>query len=67
MPWSPESFKKRHNKKLTASKAKAAAAQANAILNKTGDEGLAIAVANKNAQKKTPIHEKMYKKPDGEK
>lgn len=54
MPWTGKSFAGRHNKKLTKSPAKAtkAAKQANAILKKTGDEGLAIAVANKNAKKR---------------
>ena len=53
MPWNSKSILK-HNKKLKKSpaKAKSAAKQANAILRKTGDEGLAIAVANKNAKRK---------------
>ena len=51
MPWTAESFKNKHNKKLTGAQAKKASKQANAILNKTGDEGMAIAVANKNAKK----------------
>lgn len=62
MPWTPKTFKSKHNKKLSPEKAKAAAAQANAILTKTGDEGLAIATANKNAEKKIPIHEKFFGK-----
>lgn len=49
MPWTAETFKSRHNHKLSASKAGKAARQANAILKKTGDEGLAISVANKDA------------------
>ena len=51
MPWSGASFKKRHNHSLTGDQAQKAAAQANAILEKTGDEGMAIAVANKNAKR----------------
>lgn len=62
MPWSGSSFKK-HNKKLKGKAAVKAAAQANAILEKTGDEGLAIAVANKNAKKSRDSKIKsMYKK-----
>ena len=61
MPWTGKSFKKKHNKKLSPTKAKKAANQANAILKKTGDEGLAIAVANKNAKKK-PSAKKANKK-----
>lgn len=49
MPWTGKSFHK-HNKKLSKEASKTAAKQANAILKKTGDEGLAIAVANKNAK-----------------
>ena len=52
MPWTGASFKKKHNKKLSKAKAKKAAKQANAILRATGNEGLAIAVANKTAKKK---------------
>jgi uncharacterized protein YdaT len=50
MPWNAKSFKK-HNKGLTSAQSGKAAAQANAILEKTGDEGMAIAVANKNAKR----------------
>lgn len=50
MPWSAQTFKK-HNHSLSTEQSGKAAAQANAILDKTGDEGLAIAVANKNAKK----------------
>jgi uncharacterized protein YdaT len=60
MPWTGQSFHK-HNKKLSGSQSKKAASQANAILEKTGDEGLAISVANKNAKKKS-TREKMYGK-----
>lgn len=48
MPWDAQSFKS-HNKSLSTADAGKAAHQANAILKKTGDEGLAIAVANKHA------------------
>lgn len=59
MPWSGKEFKERHNKKLTPAQSKKAASQANAILEKTGDEGMAIAVANKNAKKRTTHKEGM--------
>lgn len=49
MPWTGREFSSRHNHKLKGRSASKAAKQANAILRKTGDEGLAIAVANKNA------------------
>ena len=55
MPWDATTFKK-HNKSLTNAQSGRAADQANAILAKTGDEGMAIAVANKNA--KRPIGHK---------
>lgn len=67
MPWTAKSFKNKHNKSLTPEEAKQAAAQANAILKKTGDEGLAIATANKEAdkrRKKSSTHslaKKMYR------
>lgn len=60
MPWTGKSFHNRHNSKLTPVESSKAAAQANAILKKTGDEGLAIATANKNAGK-AHLSKKMYK------
>jgi uncharacterized protein YdaT len=51
MPWSAKSFRSRHNKKLGPAAAKKAAAQANAMLRAGVDEGVAIAVANKRANK----------------
>lgn len=59
MPWTGKTFHK-HNHDLSAAESKKAASQANAILEKTGDEGLAIATANKNA-KKDATSKKMYK------
>ena len=53
MPWTPQSFKSKHNKSLTLSQAKKAAAQANAILRSGAGEGVAIATANKYAKLKT--------------
>lgn len=62
MPWNKETIKK-HNHKLYGKAAEKAASQANAILEKTGDEGMALAVANKNAKKsKTKGYEKLYNK-----
>jgi uncharacterized protein YdaT len=53
MPWpSGKEFAKKHNKALHGKAAQKAADQATAILAKTGDEGLAIAVANKNAKRR---------------
>lgn len=51
MPWDAASFRRKHNQSLSPTQAKSAAKQANAILSKTGDEGMAIAVANKSASK----------------
>jgi hypothetical protein len=54
MPWTaggPMGFGARHNHSLTNAQSAHAALQANAILKKTGDEGLAIAVANKHAKR----------------
>jgi uncharacterized protein YdaT len=47
MPWTGKGFKKKHNKKLSGSEASHAARIANAILKQSGDEGMAIATANK--------------------
>ena len=51
MPWTPQSFKSKHNKSLTLPQAKKAAAQANAILRSGAGEGVAIATANKYAKR----------------
>lgn len=51
MPWkSGEDFAKKHNHAMHGEAASKAASIANAILKRTGDEGMAIAVANKRAQ-----------------
>ena len=49
MPWNAQNFAARHNKALSPSQATKAARIANAILEKTGDEGKAIAIANSQA------------------
>jgi hypothetical protein len=53
MPWTGGELARKHNHALVGKTKKAAkaASQANAILQKTGDEGLALAVANKNAKR----------------
>ncbi len=50
MPWTADEFRKKHNKKLTDKQAEYAAKIANAILEKTGDEKKAIAIANAKAK-----------------
>lgn len=47
MPWTPKSFASKHNKTLSGAGAAKAASMANAILKRSGDDGLAIATANK--------------------
>lgn len=62
MPWDKNTIQE-HNHKLKGKSAEKAAAQANAILEKTNDEGLALAVANKNAKKsRADKISNMYKK-----
>lgn len=50
MPWTPQTFAARHNQALKPAAASKAARIANAILKRTGDDGLAIATANKQAK-----------------
>ncbi len=53
MPWTPQSFASKHNKKLAGTAAAGSAAkQANAMIRSGVDEGIAIATATKNANKK---------------
>jgi uncharacterized protein YdaT len=51
MPWTGKSFAEKHNKSLDKGEAASAAKQASAIVEKGGDEGVAIAVANKRINK----------------
>jgi len=51
MPWSGKTFRARHNKKLSVPQAKKAAAQASAMIKAGVDEGIAIATANRHANK----------------
>lgn len=62
MPWNGKSFKK-HNKGLSGSQATHAARIANAILKQGGDEGMAIATANKIIGRKDhdPMREGYHK------
>jgi len=62
MPWTGKGFKK-HNSKLSNSQATHAARIANAILKRTGDEGEAIATANKIIGRKDhdPLRSGYYK------
>lgn len=50
MPWNKDSFRK-HNKSLSDAKASKAASIANAIVKDGGDEGMAIATANKHVKR----------------
>jgi uncharacterized protein YdaT len=52
MPWTPKSFKTAHNKGLSPAKAAKASKIANAILEKTGDDGKAIRIANAKVKPK---------------
>lgn len=51
MPWSPQEFRSRHNKRLSLAEAVKASSMANAIMREGGDEGVAIATANKRARR----------------
>jgi len=56
MPWSGKEFSSRHNKKLKGAAAAHAAKQANAILRSGAPEGVAIATANKFANRSRLKH-----------
>lgn len=49
MPWNAESFREKHNKKLSDAAASKAASMANAMIKSGVPEGEAIATANKRA------------------
>lgn len=51
MPWTPGEFAERHNHQLSAAGAAKVSSIANAIIRSGGDEGVAIAVANKYANR----------------
>lgn len=69
MPWTGQSFAEKHNHSLNKGEAKKAAKQATAIVENGGDEGMAIAVANRQINKlrksgkiSDRMHEKRTKK-----
>ena len=51
MPWTPGSFKEKHNKKLEGPAAAKAAEQATAMVKEGVPEGIAIATANKTGNR----------------
>lgn len=65
MPFTGKSFKK-HNKKLSPTQASHAARIANAVMKESGDEGKAIATANKIVGRKDhdPIQHGYHKLSD---
>ena len=65
MPWDPKEFASRHNKKLKGAAAAKGASIANAILRSGGDEGVAIATANKYANKMQRHRDKDYEHTEG--
>ncbi len=46
MPWTAEQFRDRHNHEATLAEAKVGATEANRILSKSKDEGLAVRKGN---------------------
>lgn len=60
MPWTGKEFAEKHNKKLKGAAATKAAKQATAMVNSGVPEGIAIATANKHANKRKKDHEKLY-------
>lgn len=51
MPWTGRQFQERHNRKLNKRGAAKASSIANAIMRDGGDEGVAIATANRYADR----------------
>lgn len=60
MPWTAKSFAEKHNHKLYGAPAKKAAEMATAMVKSGVDEGVAIATANKHANKmqRKPLYKK---------
>ena len=58
MPWTAETFRAKHNRKLTNAQATKAAEMANAMLERGVSEKIAIATANKRAHPKPIVHPK---------
>ena len=46
MPWTPDSFRSKHNHGLSDAAATRGAAAANSVLNESGDEGKAVRIGN---------------------
>jgi uncharacterized protein YdaT len=59
MPWTGKSFAERHNHKLKGAAADKAAAQATAMVKSGVPEGIAIATANKRADKIKSLYPRM--------
>ena len=57
MPWTAKTFAAKHNHSLHGTSAKKAAAQATAMVKAGVPEGEAIATANKQAKKKSPLYD----------
>lgn len=65
MPWDAKSFASKHNHSLSGPAASKASSIANAILKRSGDEGMAIATANarvKGMRKRGRISNKAHAK-----
>lgn len=61
MPWTADSFRRKHNKSLTDAQASKAAEMANAMLKSGTPEGIAIATANKRVKTRMPHVKTPYK------
>lgn len=61
MPWNAQTFAK-HNKSFSPAQNAKAASIANHVLASTGDEGVAVATANKLAKRNALAKELMKKK-----
>lgn len=55
MPWTPEQFRARHNRKLSLAEALSASRQAEAMMRGGVPEGEAIATANKRFSHRTSL------------
>lgn len=62
MPWTGKQFASRHNHKLSGTVATKAADQANAMLRAGVPEGIAIATANKHADKVKSDQDRMSRR-----
>lgn len=62
MPWDADSFRRKHNKKLTGTAAKKAAEQATAMVREGVPENIAIATANKTGDRLQSKADRRYRK-----